>query len=97
MRADLEQSVLRAFEEVENALSGVQQERIRIAELHAAVNAAERARALAQQRFDTGITDFLDVLDAEQSRLDLAEQHAIASTELVRQFAALHKALGSGG
>ena len=96
VRAELEQSVLRAFEEVENGIAGLQQERLRLAELASAVEAAERARTFAQQRFDTGIDDFLSVLDAEQARLDLADQRAVASTELVRQFAALHKALGSG-
>ncbi|MCC7065983.1 MAG: efflux transporter outer membrane subunit [Planctomycetes bacterium] len=96
-RAELEQSVLRAFEEVENGVAGLQQERLHLAELSNAVEAAERARTFAQQRFDTGIDDFLSVLDAEQARLDLADQRAVATTELVRQFAALHKALGSGG
>ncbi len=93
-RADLEQTVLRAFEEVENATNALQNERRRVTELVAAVDAAERARAFAQQRFDAGIDDFLAVLDAEQSRLDLADQLAVAATEVVRQFAALQKALG---
>lgn len=93
-RADLEQTVLRAFEEVENATSALQNQRRQVAELAAAVDAAERARTFAQQRFDAGIDDFLAVLDAEQSRLDLADQLAVATTEVVRQFAALQKALG---
>jgi multidrug efflux system outer membrane protein len=95
-RLALQQQVLLAFEEVENAITGLQQERRRSAELATAVAAAERSRALAQQRFDAGIDDFLTVLDAEQARLDLADQQATASAEVVRQFAALHKALGCG-
>lgn len=94
-RAELEQTVLRAFEEVENGLVGLQQERLRLGELDRAVTAAERARALAQQRFDAGIDDFLTVLDAEQGRLDLADERASAATAVLRQFALLHKALGS--
>lgn len=93
-RSDLEQTVLRAFEEVENATSALQHERQRERELTAAVAAAEQARTFAQQRYDAGLDDFLAVLDAEQSRLDLADQLAAATTEVVRQFAALHKALG---
>jgi len=95
-RTGLEQVVLQAFEEVENATSALQHERRRVAELTAAVAAAERARTFAQQRFDAGLDDFLTVLDAEQSRLDLADQLAVATTEITRQFATLHKALGSG-
>lgn len=92
----VEQQVLLAFEEVENAITGLRQERRRRSELDAAVAAAERARTLAAQRFDAGLDDFLGVLDAEQARLDLADQQAAVGIELVRQFAALHKALGGG-
>lgn len=92
----VEQRALLAFEEVENAITGLRQERRRRSELDAAVDAAERARTLAAQRFDAGLDDFLGVLDAEQARLDLADQQAAVGIELVRQFVALHKALGGG-
>lgn len=92
----VKQRALLAFEEVENAITGLRQERRRRTELDAAVAAAERARTLAAQRFDAGLDDFLGVLDAEQARLDLADQQAAVGIELVRQFAALHKALGGG-
>ncbi len=91
---ELEHRVLRAFEEVENAVDGLQHERRRFADLGVAVAAAERSRGFAQQRFDAGLDDFLAVLEAEQSRLDLADQLAQSSTELVRLYVALHKALG---
>ncbi|MCA8965275.1 MAG: efflux transporter outer membrane subunit, partial [Planctomycetes bacterium] len=93
-RNELEQTVLRAFEEVENAAHALQQERVRREQLRVAVDAAERERQLAQQRFTAGLDDFTAVLNAEQSRLDLADQFAGSDTELVRQFAALQKALG---
>lgn len=93
--AELRQTVLRAFAEVETATSSLQSERRRTAELATAVAAAERSRTFAQQRFDAGLDDFLAVLEAEQSRLDLSDQLATATTEVVRQFATLHKALGS--
>ena len=92
----VKQRALLAFEEVENAITGLRQERRRRTELDAAVDAAERARTLAAQRFDAGLDDVLGVLDAEQARLDLADQQAAVGIELVRQFVALHKALGGG-
>ncbi len=92
----LEQQVRLAFEEVETAAKGLQQERLRRGELGNAVAAAERTRSLAQQRFDAGLDDFLGVLEAEQSRLDLADLQVASGTEVVRQFAALHRALGGG-
>lgn len=92
----LQQQVLLAFEEVENAITGLREERRRRGELGVAVAAAERARTLAQQRFEAGLDDFLGVIDAEQSRLELADTLAAANIEVVRQFVALHKALGGG-
>lgn len=93
-RLALEQQVLLVFEEVETAVASLQQERKRNAELASAVATAERTRSLAQQRFEAGLDDFLAVLEAEQARLDLADQQAAAAAEVVRQFATLHKALG---
>lgn len=95
-RAQLEQTVLRSFEEVENSAQGLQQERRRVAELEAARLAATRARDFAEARFRAGLSDFLTVLEAEQDRLDLDTQVATATADLVRVYAALQKALGGG-
>jgi len=96
VRADLEQTVLRAFEEVENAASALQHERHHTQALADATAAAMRARTFAQQRFDAGLDNFLTVLTAEQERLDLADQLAAAQGEVARQYVALQKALGGG-
>lgn len=92
----LRQQVLLAFEEVATATAALQQQRLQAAELRRALAAAERAQAFARERFAAGIDDFLAVLDAEQGRLDLADRIAVVDAECWRQFAALHKALGSG-
>ncbi|MCY2957172.1 MAG: efflux transporter outer membrane subunit [Planctomycetota bacterium] len=95
-RTALEQTARRAFEEVENAAHGLQQQRVYHATLITALDAATRTRDFAQQRFEAGLDNFLIVLEAEQSRLELSIQIAIAQTDLVRTYCALQKSLGGG-
>lgn len=95
-RTRLEQTVLRAFAEVEDGLATFLAETERSARLAEAVTAAQRARELAQVRFDAGSADFLDVIEAEQQRLALDDQLALAQRDALLAWIALHKALGGG-
>ena len=87
-------TVLRAMEETETALVTYDRAHARLALLNEAVRASTRASELAQQRFDAGLTDFLQVLDAQRTLLDaenqLAQAHTFAATALV----AVYKAVG---
>ena len=58
--------------------------------------ASRRAVELAQKRYDRGLTDFLNVLDAERQLYDLQDQYAVAQADVVVQFIALYKGLGGG-
>lgn len=93
-RAQYSATVLRAMEETETALVTYDRAHARLALLTDAVRASSRASELAQQRFETGLTDFLQVLDAQRTLLDaenqLAEAHTTAATALV----AVYKAVG---
>ena len=51
----------------------------RLAILESAVRSSTRAADLAQQRFEAGLTDFLQVLDAERTLLDAENQLAPGS------------------
>ncbi len=89
-------TVLDALHEVENALAAYYGEQGRRAALQRQARAAQSAAALARQRFTAGLGTFLEVLDAERTRLNaqlsLAESAALVSTDLV----AVYKALGGG-
>ncbi len=61
-----------------------------------ALGASRRAVDLAQQRYDRGLTDFLNVLDAERQLYELQDQYAVAQEDVVVQFIALYKGLGGG-
>ena len=52
--------------------------------------------ALATERHERGLTDFLNVLDAERQKFAIEDQNAIAQEAVVMQYIALYKALVGG-
>ena len=58
------------------------------------VRSSQRASALAQQRFEAGLTDFLQVLDAERTLLDAENQLASGHTAAASALVAVYKAIG---
>ena len=94
--ANYRQRVLVAFGEVENALAGIQLLAERAAAEERAVASARRARDLAAESYATGLTSFLDVIDAD--RVALQTQRAAVQTTGQRHLAAVQliKALGGG-
>ncbi|HEY7681422.1 MAG TPA: TolC family protein [Gemmatimonadales bacterium] len=93
-RAQYGQVVLAALEEIETTLSRYGTARSRVERLQEASAASERAAELARLRFNEGVTDFLQVLDAERTQLEAQDQLAQSRTDAATAFAALYKALG---
>jgi multidrug efflux system outer membrane protein len=92
--AAFEETLLLAIEEAENGLAGYRAATQTAAELALAVEESRTAAELARLRFDYGIADYLTVLDAERTQLDLEDQYAVALTNRTTALAALYKALG---
>ncbi|MFT0892521.1 efflux transporter outer membrane subunit [Pseudochelatococcus sp. G4_1912] len=93
---NLRSSVLIALEEVENALVGLAQERIRYQKLtEAATNYREAAR-LARTLFQNGATSFIEVLDAERSQYSAEDALIQSRVNIATYYVALNKALGGG-
>jgi NodT family efflux transporter outer membrane factor (OMF) lipoprotein len=88
--------VLNAWHEVDNALTAYQTEQARRDQLILAVKENERALSLAQQRYQDGVADFLQVLTAQQNLLSTQQQLAIVTTNVSADLVALYKALGGG-
>jgi hypothetical protein len=65
--ASYEQTVLTAFEDVENGLVAYANEQIRHGSLENAVASSRNSLDLANKLYANGLTDFLHVLDAERS------------------------------
>jgi NodT family efflux transporter outer membrane factor (OMF) lipoprotein len=89
-------TVFSAIQEVEDAMTSYAAERNRFAQLSVAVSSSERAVNLATQRYDLGVTDFLNVLDAQRQLYDLQDQLAVSQQAVTTQLIALYKALGGG-
>lgn len=94
--ASYEQTVLNALSETESALIAYDKSRQREAELNAAVIASSRAEELSRVRFTAGAADFLSVLDAQRTQLQVADQLAQSHTDRATALIAVYKALGVG-
>ncbi len=90
-------TVLRAQEESQTGVVAYDRARERVRLLSEAVKSSEHALALAQQRFEAGLTDFLQVLDAQRTTLDAESQLANAQTAASTALVALYKATGGAG
>jgi outer membrane protein, multidrug efflux system len=93
---DYETAVLKALEEVENALVAYAQEQDRKKSLDKAVQSAQLVVKLAQFKYQSGLTDFTDVLVAERSLLSLQDDLAQSEGNITMNVVRLYKALGGG-
>jgi outer membrane protein TolC len=88
--------IIGAVEEVNDAISNYSAQQQRLRDLGDALIASQRAVTLASQRYDRGLTDFLNVLDAQRQFYILQDQFAQAQEAVALQFIALHQGLGGG-
>lgn len=91
-----EATLLNALSEVENALIAYAEEIKRRDSLKAAVEAGRSALLLSQTQYNSGISDFQRVLEAQRSLLSTELQLAISETEVASDVIRLYKALGGG-
>lgn len=91
-----EQTVLTSLEEVENALvaCGKEQEHRRALVESEAAN--RRAVELADERYRSGLVDFLNVLDTQRSLLVVQDELAQSDRTIDQNLVRLYKALGGG-
>jgi len=89
-------NVLGAVKEVDQAIAGYNAEQIRLNSLSRARSAALDAVRLSTERYERGLTDFLNVLDAERQRFEIEAQYEISRRVAGVQLVALYKALGGG-
>ena len=89
-------SVLGAFRDVENALSGIANLDRALSAQRKSTAAAREASRLVRLRYETGLASFFEVIDAQ--REELQERRALSQTEAARQQATVQliQALGGG-
>ncbi len=90
------QTIQHAVEEVDSTVASFNAQQIRLSKLDDAMVASQRAVSLAKQRYERGLTDFLNVVDAEREEYDIEEQYTDAQVGAAEQFVALYRNLGGG-
>jgi multidrug efflux system outer membrane protein len=92
--AEYRQTVLDAIREVENALAGTAALTRQQQAQDTAAAAARKTLELSRDRFVSGLADFLDVVDAERTRLEAERRARAVRAERLAVSVALIKALG---
>lgn len=91
-----EQAVLLALEDVENAMVSYKKEQVRRDALLRAVDATARSVELVQTLYETGLTDFQNVLDSQRSLFQQQDRLAASEGLVTANLISLYKALGGG-
>jgi multidrug efflux system outer membrane protein len=91
-----ENTVLLAFREVEDALIEIETYREEIAATERRTKAARNATALSNERYDKGVTSFLEVLDNERILFDVELELSQIQQNYLNAYVRLYKALGGG-
>ena len=91
-----EGAVLNALQDTEGALVSYGRSRSHRESLGAAAAASDKASDLARKRFEGGLVDFLEVLDAERTALTAELVFSQSRTDEATSLIAVYKALGAG-
>lgn len=90
------QAVLRATEDVENALVASSRRREQAFLLADGASALQRARDASGAAYDKGVVSLIEVLQADESLLNVLDAQVQAHTESTRSMVAIFKAVGGG-
>jgi multidrug efflux system outer membrane protein len=91
-----QKTVLSAFQDVEDALVAYRTEQTREKILETEVEQYHDAAALALTKYTRGLTNFLDVLEAQRSLYSAEDALVQSRTTLQTDLISLYKALGGG-
>jgi multidrug efflux system outer membrane protein len=94
--AAYEGAVLGALEDTEGSLISYGRAQSRRESLRVAAAASDKAADLARKRFEGGLIDFLEVLDAERTALSAELLLSQSRTDAATSLVAVYKALGAG-
>jgi NodT family efflux transporter outer membrane factor (OMF) lipoprotein len=89
-------TIQEAVREVDTNLGLYAAQQVSLGKLDTALIASQRAVTLANERYQRGLTDFLNVVDAERQQYDIQEEYTNAQVALAQQFIELYRSLGGG-
>jgi NodT family efflux transporter outer membrane factor (OMF) lipoprotein len=90
------QTIQQAVRQVDTSYALFAAEQQSLGKLGTGLVAGQRAVTLANERYRRGVTDFLNVVDAERAEYDLEEQYAATQVAAAEQFIELYRSLGGG-
>jgi multidrug efflux system outer membrane protein len=94
--ARYQSAVLNALEDAEGSMITYGRSQSRRQALQLAATASDKAADLAQKRFEGGLIDFLEVLDAQRTALSAELALSQSRTDSATALIAVYKALGAG-
>ena len=89
-------SVLKAAEEVENAFTGLTQQRVLAAALERQIAALSIARRQAEDAYESGVISLVEVRDADRDLLTASDQLVQTRAGAARAAVLTVRALGGG-
>ncbi|MCJ2186301.1 efflux transporter outer membrane subunit [Novosphingobium beihaiensis] len=90
-----EKTVLKAWQEIDDALSGYTADRQRDRTLAARETHTANALGLVEARYRAGTVNYLPVIDAKRARLQVQRERTDLDGQLKVRFVALNKAIGN--
>ena len=90
-----QQTVLKAWQEIDDALSAYTAEQQQAQQLEARVRSAGDAYQLAQARYEGGTVDFIAVLDSQRSFLQARRDLAVSEGRLNTRYVTINKAVAN--
>lgn len=93
-QAVYEQAIIAAISDVETSAISYLQERKRLKDLKKAAASAATAHDLARIRFEEGLDDYLDVIDAQRTLLNAEDQLVQSQIETSRRAILIYRSMG---
>jgi multidrug efflux system outer membrane protein len=90
------QTVLTGFSEVENALLTREEQLQRRVRLLNFLDEARATQRVAESRYQRGLVEYLDVLEAQQTRFQAEENVVLVDFAILNNRVNLHRSLGGG-
>lgn len=98
-RAALERykaTIQTAVRQVDSATARLLATEQSVGSLSDALAASQRASTLANQRYNRGLTDYLNVVDAQREQYSIEEQYVAMQAQVDEQYIELYRDLGGG-
>jgi multidrug efflux system outer membrane protein len=93
---EYERTVITAFREVEDALVEISTYKDEVEVSQDYLDAALNARNLSKERYDKGVTSYLELLESERQAFEAELRYSETTQRLFNGYTKLYKALGGG-